>query len=285
MMFAGTKKCSPSTCSGRLRCRRDRVDVERRGVGRQQRFRLRDGVELSKTPRLTSRSSKTASTTTSAFDKFVPIVGESDRLRARPRLFLRQAPLLHLIHEHAHDGLARLLDGVVVGVHDRQPECRPARRRSRCRCPSCPRRRRPRARSPPALQAARRESWTVRVRRRRGGATPATAPNARARRRVALRARCRSRTAARPRPAPRRSACGRRIRRFSRTAPSCAPARRRTDRPAPERRARSLRAAPRRVASRPGLASAAARSHDVALDDFVEDPQLERAFGASRSNP
>jgi len=29
---------------------------------------------------------------------------------------LREPALLHLVHEHAHDGLARLVDGFFVGV-------------------------------------------------------------------------------------------------------------------------------------------------------------------------
>ena len=119
MMFAGTKKCRPRTRSGRFVSRGHRVDVERRRVAGENRVRLGDRVELARRLRfLTSRFSKTASTTTSASRELVPIVGEANRLAALPGLFLREPALLHLVHEHAHHRLARLVDGFVVGVDD-----------------------------------------------------------------------------------------------------------------------------------------------------------------------
>ncbi len=50
--------------------------------------------------------------------QLAPILGEGDRLAALPRLFLRQPPFLHLIHEHAHHGLTRFVDRLFVRIHD-----------------------------------------------------------------------------------------------------------------------------------------------------------------------
>ena len=46
MTFAGLKKCVPSTSCGRFVDGGDLVDVERRGVGGEDRARLRDPVEV-----------------------------------------------------------------------------------------------------------------------------------------------------------------------------------------------------------------------------------------------
>jgi hypothetical protein len=48
MTFAGLKKCMPRTSAGRLRELRDRVDVEARCVGGEDRTRLRHGIDLLK---------------------------------------------------------------------------------------------------------------------------------------------------------------------------------------------------------------------------------------------
>ncbi len=66
-MLAGTKKCSPTTCSGRFVIGGQSVDIERRSIAGQDRARLGDARRACERPRfLTSRFSNTASTTTSA---------------------------------------------------------------------------------------------------------------------------------------------------------------------------------------------------------------------------
>ncbi len=287
-MLAGTKKCSPTHPVGALRPSRQLVDVERRGVRREDRVRLRDARRVCERPRaLRPYLSKTASTMTSApASSFQSSVNAID-CAALPRLFLRQPSLLHLIHEHAHDRLARLVDGFVVAVDD---DDRNAGLRERDRDAAAHR---------PGADDARRRA-TVMRHRARGKAGDLRQLSFRKKevpqRRRGLRANelveeprlareAERRKSARRRPARRRSACARRIRRSLPAAPSCALARRRTARLAagmPGAIVASRAEIRRFCAFRKALRRCSATSPG---DDLVDDAQLCSASRVARSNP
>ena len=117
-MFAGTKKCKPEHALRALRRLGDLVDVERRRVGGEQRAGLRDLVQPAEDVALDVEILEDGLDDDVRARKAAPVVGERDRLRALPGLFLSQPPLLHLIHEHAHHRLARAIDRRVVVVDD-----------------------------------------------------------------------------------------------------------------------------------------------------------------------
>src|SRR5580692_1462427 len=95
------------------------VNVERRGVRRQDRVWLHDAIEPLKNVALYVDVLEDRFDDGVDVRELVPIVGEGNGLRPLPGFLLCKPAFLDLVHEHAHYGLTGLVDrGIVVVNHD-----------------------------------------------------------------------------------------------------------------------------------------------------------------------
>jgi hypothetical protein len=92
------------------------VDVERRSIRSEDALGLHDPVELREDFFLDVHVFEDGLDDDVGVGELIVVVGELHRLAKLPRLFLRHAALLDLIHEHAHHGLLGFVDGCLVGV-------------------------------------------------------------------------------------------------------------------------------------------------------------------------